>query len=43
MNTLTPCIRCGDIVEFNDITNIGEEFYCDECAYELEDMEVEEE
>lgn len=42
MDMPTPCMRCGDIVEFNDMTNIGQEFYCDECAYELEDMEEEE-
>lgn len=28
--------------KINDMTNIGQEFYCDECAYELEDVEGEE-
>ena len=41
MNMPTPCPKCGDIVEFNDMTNIGNELYCSECAFELEDMESE--
>lgn len=43
MDMPTPCPECGDIVEFNDMTNIGNELYCSECAFELEDMESESE
>lgn len=37
MDMPTPCPRCHDIVELNHMTNIGNELYCEECVYELED------
>lgn len=41
MNMPTPCPRCGEVVEFNHMTNIGQELYCEECAYELENQDEE--
>jgi len=39
MDMPTPCARCEEIVEFNHMTNIGQEFYCDDCSYVLENRE----
>jgi len=39
MDMPTPCPSCDEIVELNDMTNIGNELYCEECAYELEGEE----
>ena len=35
----TPCPNCGEIVELHDMTDIGHELYCEECAWELESEE----
>lgn len=39
MDMPTPCPECGEIVELNNMTNIGIELYCEECAYEFEALE----
>lgn len=42
MDMPTPCLRCNEIVEFNNMSNIGNELYCEECAFEIEELEGEE-
>lgn len=39
MNMPTPCARCEEWCEFDYMTNIGNELYCEECAFELEALE----
>lgn len=41
MDMPTPCPKCHDVVELHDMTNIGNELYCEECAWDLEGEEDE--